>query len=57
LTGGWPSLLVEISFTSRVAITDSHSFYGFNLTMPRSGRVRPAARTARRTLTSASAGA
>jgi len=36
LTGGWPSLLVEISFTSRVAITDSHSFYEFNLTMPRS---------------------
>ncbi len=36
LSGGWPSLLVEISFTSRVAITDSHSFYEFNLTMPRS---------------------
>jgi hypothetical protein len=36
LTGGWPSLLVEISFTSRVAIADSNSFYEFNLTMPRS---------------------
>jgi hypothetical protein len=32
LTGGWPSLLVEISFTSRVAITSSDSFYEFNLT-------------------------
>jgi hypothetical protein len=34
LTGGWPSLLVRISFISRVAITDSRSFYEFNLTMP-----------------------
>jgi hypothetical protein len=35
LTGCWPSLLVRISFISRVAITDSRSFYEFNLTMPR----------------------
>jgi hypothetical protein len=27
LTGGWPSLLVQVSFTSRVAIPDSHSYY------------------------------
>jgi hypothetical protein len=36
LTGGWRSLLVRISFVSRVAIPDSRSFYEFNLEMPRS---------------------
>jgi hypothetical protein len=36
LNGGWPSLLVRISFISRVAIPDSRSFYEFELKMPRS---------------------
>lgn len=36
LSGGWPSLLVRISFASRIAIPDSRSFYEFNLQMPRS---------------------
>jgi hypothetical protein len=36
LTGGWPSLLVRISFVSRIAIPDSRSFYEFNLEMPHS---------------------
>jgi hypothetical protein len=34
LTGGPPELLVEISFTSRVAIPDIHSYYVFNLVEP-----------------------
>ena len=38
LTGGPPSLLVEISFTSRIAIPNSRSFYEFNLTLPRGSR-------------------
>jgi hypothetical protein len=27
VTGGWPALLVQISFNSRIAIPDSHSYY------------------------------
>jgi hypothetical protein len=36
LVGGAPSLLVEISFTSRVAIPNSRSLYHFDLTLARS---------------------
>jgi hypothetical protein len=33
---GWPALLVQISFTSRIAIPDSRSYYEFELTLPHS---------------------
>ncbi len=36
LTGGWPALLVQISFTSRIAIPDSRSYYELELTLPHS---------------------
>jgi hypothetical protein len=36
LSGGWRSLLVRISFVSRIAIPDSRSFYEFNLEMAHS---------------------
>jgi hypothetical protein len=36
LTGGPPSLLVEISLTSRIAIPDSRSYYNFTVTGARS---------------------
>jgi hypothetical protein len=36
LSGGWPSLLVQISFTSRIAIPNGRSYYEVNLTMPHS---------------------
>ncbi|HWH11455.1 MAG TPA: hypothetical protein VG165_10030 [Solirubrobacteraceae bacterium] len=32
LAGGPPSLLVEVSFSSRIAIPDSHSYYSFGVT-------------------------
>jgi hypothetical protein len=34
LTGGWPALLVQVGFTSRVPIPDSRSFYEIEMSYP-----------------------
>lgn len=36
LSGGWPSLLVQVDFTARVAITGSGSWYEIEINLPRS---------------------
>lgn len=36
VSGGWPSLLAQVSFTSRVAIPDSASFYDIEFSYPHS---------------------